>query len=92
MKIQVTAKHIKNGQRNDPHFCPVALAIGEILRAPFRCAILHSRCRIYDDTNRGYKLVADFLFSSEITKKIGQFDDNKQVLPFEFDLPIEQYT
>jgi len=35
MKIQVTEKDIKNGVRNDPRMCPVALAVKRILRQPF---------------------------------------------------------
>ena len=90
MKIQVTEKHIKNGEPRSCEFCPIALAIKEVLGE-----------NVFVNNNfevnwRSLDAIIDGdLFCHTLPKEASQFidmfDDNSKVRPLEFELDLEQY-
>ena len=77
MLIQVKAEHIKYGARGSCSGCPVALAI-------------HETTGIYlDITPIGAWIQSNYiLLPIEVIDFMDDFDKQRAVEPFEFDLPI----
>lgn len=77
MKIEVTAEHIRDGERSQPSLCPVALA----LRQRFGCD-----CHVGSHTavwvEAGGRFVVDLPESA--TKFVNEFDAGLAVEPFGF--------
>ena len=80
VKVEVTAKDIKNGRRCDPNACPIALAAkratkGRIIRA------LDNFFRLNDESTLPHSL-------KRVAKFIQNFDSSKPVKPFSFTISI----
>ncbi len=82
MKIEVTAEHIKNGTQCSSDSCPIALAIVDTLglgeyfvSGDFIAALRNGREYAWT-------------VSSEVKAFVGQFDYDRNVQPFSFELGV----
>ena len=87
MKIQVTQEDIDSGRRLQCNHCPVAKALQRALK----------NRRIYTDGNfvweeRDHSFLTDKVVASlpqDVKFKIVDFDRDRKMQPFEFELPYE---
>ncbi len=75
MKVEVTIEDIAKGVRGDCDNCPVALALK---RKGYPSALV-GRCAIYLTPNSGAHYLSD-----EVSRRIGEFDRDGTMVPFEF--------
>lgn len=80
MLIMVTQQHIDDGVPSKPQNCPVANALKEHFPG-CTVKVIHSICFI---SNQLYHL------PSEVPEKIYQFDQTKEMTPFEFELCLSK--
>ncbi len=80
MIIKVSDKHIKDGMKGKANYCPIALALREVVNT--------------DNVSvDGSEIVIDkeFLPTPGVAESfIGQFDGNKPVKPFSFELNVPE--
>jgi hypothetical protein len=77
LKIHITTQHIRNGTRESPTSCPIALAVREQLQ------LKESQWVEVDD----YQIClndAAYYLSPKACKFVENFDSNKPVKPFSF--------
>ena len=79
MKIEVTEKHIRHGQRNTCHHCPIALAVNDITNTETAVVSGEDFCFGEGDDFKEYSL------PQEARDFIKQFDDGELVHPFTFE-------
>ena len=82
--IMVTRKDIDNGKKENCKFCPVALAISRVLPKGYEVNVHFNFYEIYDECNR--KVVSTFITNMDALNFIYNFDSNKEVKPFSFEL------
>lgn len=76
MVIKVTQQHIDNGIPCKPSRCPIANALKEHF-AGCVVTVIYSICFISNELHH---------LPSEVSKRIGQFDQGGEMEPFEFEL------
>ena len=83
MKITVTAKNIKDGKRCDGRYCPVALAIKDVLRKlklPVGVVVVND--------NMALVLKHYWWCSKSVTNFVNSFDHtDRKIRPFSFTIP-----
>lgn len=87
LRINVTAKDIKNGMIANCQNCPVALAIKRHLhKLPYEyCLVSNSIARFYSHSNVCDKYIS---FPNRVITFIADFDLNKEVKPFSFTIEL----
>lgn len=86
MKIRVTKKDIKEGDRNNPFNCPISLAVGRKIGLDKLSPFLqrYTRIGVCNATiDIGYKI---FKTPAICKKFIKDFDKGCEVAPFEIDI------
>lgn len=78
MKIKVTEEHIKNGIKFNPWFCPIGLALQVAQPNPQ----LSVGCDVIHDGE------IDILMPENARKFRSDFDADRPVSPFEFDIDL----
>lgn len=81
-RIEVTEKHIKKGNPEDPFNCPVALAVRAVTKKPI-VGVVEDRIILADDE---YSDQTKFVVPKKVTRFIERFDDGKSVQPLSFSL------
>lgn len=83
MKIKVTAEHIKEGRRGSAFCCPVAIAVQD--RTDAFCVEVGATivALTQRSSRRSYEL------PDSVQGRIIKFDCTGEMVPFEFELPIE---
>ena len=105
IKIQVKEKHIKDGSPENCTYCAVALAVSDKLSSMFK---LDLESRIIEKGNTDYALDLttnkpfpyQLKFDTQINMQdqetlndfVYDFDNGKEVNPFEFDIEISSYV
>jgi|TARA_R100001460_G_scaffold99370_1_gene142597 hypothetical protein len=105
IKIQVKEKHIKDGSPENCTYCAVALAVSDKLSSMFK---LDLESRIVEKGNTDYALDLatnkpfpyQLKFDTQINMQdqetlndfVYDFDNGKEVNPFEFDIEISSYV
>ena len=105
IKIQVKEKHIKDGIPENCTYCAVALAVSDKLSSMFK---LDLESRIVEKGNTDYALDLatnkpfpyQLKFDTQINMQdqetlndfVYDFDNGKEVNPFEFDIEISSYV
>lgn len=90
--INVTAKHIQNGKRNNRGHCPVALALKEIISSNYIIEVLEKSIDIFSI----YPVNGNYYDSSidlpdDAINFIKEYDaDHPIYKPFSFDLEIPE--
>lgn len=81
--VDVTRNHIQRGTRSNCGYCPIALAIKEIIKGPYDFSV---RAASICFTKRSYQL------PESAQNFICDFDAGWKVIPFSFELDIgEEY-
>lgn len=94
--IQVTDKHINEGIKSACNFCPVALAVKEILKEEFFPIVINSFIGICNKKNEisslydGRDILQKILLTQEISGFIENFDFGQTVKPISFNISIEE--
>jgi len=87
MKIQVTQEHIDRGKRGSCGSCPIALA-GKAAFPDYQIEVGLTSMQFHD------KLTFEHLFGIYLPEKaskfIDDFDAERRVTPFEFDLDMNE--
>jgi hypothetical protein len=82
--IKVTQRHIDHGKRGDCSYCPIALAIADVIKwSPALDGPFWKIIQVLDNTEiniRGERYVSSF----NLTKWMTSFDDMLEVSPVEF--------
>jgi hypothetical protein len=82
LTINVTERHIKEGTRGDCGYCPVALAVGEVIDSPqTEISVGHERVIIFDTHQRA-------ILPPEARQFISLFDKRYYVKPFSFEVDL----
>jgi hypothetical protein len=89
LKVSVTQADIDSGHRNDCTECPIALAINRA--APFDLAysfkVRHSYVEVFMNNKTGANEFWELPYEAKMF--IRNFDKNKPVKPFEFEIKME---
>ena len=87
MRIQVTQKHIDEGERCDCIRCPVALAINECLPRGLYSVLNVWTAQILHRGKPMMSVVCDL--PARVESVTSDFDSGRPVSPFSFELPID---
>jgi hypothetical protein len=90
MKIQVTDKHIRESLHCATN-CPIALAIKEVLGRGYTLGVSpdgESFCLYFKRTDDRFRPLTKVILPKQASKFIKEFDQGKQVEPFEFELEV----
>lgn len=88
--VNVTQKHIANGQRNKCSQCPVALAVAERLHLPIPDSRWDNRLGVTDKYVFFYKESIQSDLPVKAMQFVCNFDDRKPVAPFSFWLNVPE--
>jgi hypothetical protein len=92
VKISVTEQDIKEGSRGDCRFCPVALAIGRVIKYGKRISVEYRHLNIIDKSNIPVRYKTCFILPLKVTEFVEKFDLSFTIglKPFEFDLEFPE--
>lgn len=80
MKISVTQKHIRSGNRNNCHECPIALAIGDVIDCT--SVVVDETSASFIEETDGKRIYHNLPRSA--IRFIKRYDYEKSVKPFKF--------
>lgn len=91
LTVSVTQDHIDQGAPSEPEYCPVALALFEVLRVPegtpaLRLSVGSTQVELSRDWPD--ERAADVELPDEAQAFITDFDDTGAVEPFSFELDV----
>lgn len=87
IKIKVTEKHLEKGERAAAFYCPIALALKDVVNDDTSAGVTYEsiqfRLGIQTQTNK-------INTPKKVYDTMGRFDMGKDVKPFEFELDIPE--
>jgi hypothetical protein len=86
MLIQVTYKHLRNGQQNSPNSCPLALAFRDAFPG-FEIHVQIKRVQFF----KNKKLVYSQRLTNDLASFVDNFDSGFKTMPFMFHFSQETY-
>ena len=78
-EFKITHEHIKNGSRNDPSCCPIALAMRDQVHDQTRVQRGHLCCPIHLNDWCKQKKITIYSFSNRLRRWVDSFDMAKEV-------------
>ena len=81
MKVKVTERDIKNGQRGSDSHCPIALALRR--QTHKKVSVMYTNCYI---KNKPVRPMDRYHIPDIAADFIGKFDHCEEVQPFEFEI------
>lgn len=88
IRIQVTARDIREGQRNSNTQCPVCRAIGRRLNAQHYPVVSAGRLNLHQFGTRSPRPIASLVLPAYATRWVLRFDERLAIRPFSFEIDI----
>lgn len=82
--VCVTEEHILYGEKALCRYCPLALAINSVLHSDYTAVVGDDKIVIEEDDS--FTILFTMLMEPKLIKFVTDFDDDKRVYPFSFEI------